>query len=506
MQMHGTPRLMNVVYSPNTPLSQILSVMGLTQASEESTKHQPLIIAPPYTFTQQSMSKSLRRNSNVVVTSAPAPAMKSKLLLDLFSPRRSLWFRNPENPENIALYIIFRIHASLQLGSPQLITLLTLICTHAPGVHLQPYAIPFIICLLALKPPFVMLRRRTTQSLSSSVNGLALLSSYVMKTRMLSTHAITLDLPLLVESMARWETPPLISFGRVELVHSQNGLTTMSSFAFAMLSLPTATLTSTLFQKHWEYHGKDRNQSPLAPQFLTSASNGIFPNVLYRSQDRRRRSTKRQSRSGYRIQLTPWKMYRNCTENSYMQASWYQLDVLTSPTWKPCWGCFPRILSCRIIPLGTPQMTLTGGVAPSTAAMSLGASLVHALLQTEAPSRMPAQVSVLELSSKEGGAPGGLSRAGKGMGKTLDGPRLLASSSLSALLSGSATPGNTSSSLVTIEGLSKAGGKEGAGTKRRMQFSDESMTSRLLTGALLSHATFPTKKIRPMNHHAESTP
>ena len=71
----------------------------------------------------------------------------------------------------------------------------------------------------------------------------------------------------------------------------------------------------------------------------------------------------------------------------------------------------------------------------STTTKSLGTSLVHASLQTEVRSQMPAQALGSVLSSMEGGALGDLSLGGREKDGTLDGLKLLALSFLSALSS-----------------------------------------------------------------------
>ena len=91
---------------------------------------------------------------------------------------------------------------------------------------------------------------------------------------------------------------------------------------------------------------------------------------------------------------------------TYMQALLYQQDEHISPSWRPCWGLFPQVLSCHITPHKTHQMTSNGGSTFSATQKSLGASLVHALLQTEVHTQIPVQASVLESLLKGDGEHG----------------------------------------------------------------------------------------------------
>jgi hypothetical protein len=268
---------------------------------------------------------------------------------------------------------------------------------------------------------------------------------------------------------------------------------------------PTVTLTLMLFQRNWVYPGKPQKQFPLMIRYPTWVLTGISPYAWFQSHRQKGQNTRRRLRNGYRNRLTPWMRYKSFMESSFTSALSYQQDMLTSPTWRPCWGCSVQILSCHITPLKTQPKTSHCGSTFSPTLKSLGASLVHALLQTEVLSQMPAQASGLALLP-EGGTLGALSLVGKEKVATSGGQKLLASSFLSTLSSQSAHQGSILKSSATIKGLSKAGGKEEVETKRQIMSSGESTTSRLFTSALLSHVTSPAKQIQPMNPHVAFTP
>ena len=84
------------------------------------------------------------------------------------------------------------------------------------------------------------------------------------------------------------------------------------------------------------------------------------------------------------------------------------------------------------------------------------------------------------------------------MGEILDGPKLLASSFLSTLSSQPVPPVIASKSLVTIEELSRVGGKEEVETERQIRSSGKFTTSLLFTNALLSRVTSPAKTTQLM--------
>ena len=111
---------------------------------------------------------------------------------------------------------------------------------------------------------------------------------------------------------------------------------------------------------------------------------------------------------------------------------------------------------------------------------------------------MPAQVLELALSLLDTGVLGALSLDEKMMGETLDGPKLLALSFLSALSSQPASRVIASKSSVTIKEWSRVGGKEEVRTKRQIKSSGEFTTSLLFTNALLSCVTSPAKTTQLM--------
>ena len=189
-------------------------------------------------------------------------------------------------------------------------------------------------------------------------------------------------------------------------------------------------------------------------------------------------------------------------ENSYMQASLYQQDEHISPSWRPCWGLLPQVLSCHITPHKTHQTTSNGGSTFSATQKSLRASLVCALLQTEAHTQMPVQALVSESLLKGDGA---LFMDGKPKGKTSDGQKQWASNFLHAILSQSASLGNTSEYLGTTMGSLKDGGKDKVVARKQTSSSDKSTTSHQFSNALLLHAMLPVRKIQWMDPHVEST-
>ena len=274
----------------------------------------------------------------------------------------------------------------------------------------------------------------------------------------------------------------------------------------SILLLHTAMPTLIIYQKSSAFHGKNQKPSPFAIPYLTWGLNGTCRLALSQSRRARKRNTKRLLKNGYRSRLTPWTKHKSFTESYFTYLSSFQPDARTLPTWKPCWGHSTQVLSCPTTHLEIQPKISPGGSTSSTTPKSLGASLVHALLQTEVRSQMPVQASESESLSLEDGALGALSLDGRKKGGTSDGQKLWASNFLYALSSRSAPQESTSKSLATTEEWSKAGGKGEVETKKQTLSSGEYTTSQLLTNALLSHVTCPAKKTQRTVPHEAYTP
>jgi hypothetical protein len=121
--------------------------------------------------------------------------MKSKNFLVPSNPCLSLSSPSLERLKDIELYIIFPFHARHKVVYHLLITILTLISSHAPGEPLQHYARSYGIFQRAPRHSYMMSLRCTKPSLSSQPNGLALLSSYESPISLQSTLMTTLGSP-----------------------------------------------------------------------------------------------------------------------------------------------------------------------------------------------------------------------------------------------------------------------------------------------------------------------
>ena len=139
-------------------------------------------------------------------------------------------------------------------------------------------------------------------------------------------------------------------------------------------------------------------------------------------------------------QFTPGMRSRSSMASFFTRPLSSQLDMLTSPTWKPCSAHLPLILLCCTTHPKAQPKTFAGGLIPLVTPLSLGTFWAHALSQTRVLSLMPAQVLELASLSLDTGVLGILSLDGKTMGEILDGPKLLALSFLSALSSQPAPP------------------------------------------------------------------
>src|SRR5271156_3587586 len=180
-------------------------------------------------------------------------------------------------------------------------------------------------------------------------------------------------------------------------------------------------------------------------------------------------------------------------------------DVLTSPVWKASWLLSAPTLSSNTTPLATPPPICLGGSMSSDPQRSLVPSQAQPSSQTETPFQTPAQVLVSALLSATNGEHGVSSQGGRQMVGTSGGQRPSASSSSLDLSVQRAYQVSFSKSLVTTAASSRAGGREGAETGKPTGSSGASMTSRLLTDALLSHATLPVVKTQQMAPPEDST-
>ena len=235
MLRHGTYYFMRTIYLTNILISPIHydGVLMLVYGAYTKLQHQPmallcLIILQPF-------KKSSKRNLNAVDTLALSRKQKWSPLSDPSSPCHYAWFPRPENQENFVWYITFHILTFRLLNSHQLITLSTPICTLACGALLPPYATPFIIYPLALKPQFGMLQRHVAPSQSCQNNGLALWLNYAMKTPSPLTPTIILVSLQLEEFMVNLEMLLQIFF---VLVPSQNGLMIIFSSEYGVSTSP----------------------------------------------------------------------------------------------------------------------------------------------------------------------------------------------------------------------------------------------------------------------------
>ena len=368
-----------------------------------------------------------------------------------------------------------------------------------------------------------------------------------------STPAITLGLLQPVESLVNWVTQWLTFFGHMELGHCLSGsMTTYSSeydVSSFLLTTPNKKSGTELLNKTgaepsqvvsigmtmpndfpakfdeavahpiqdlasasshstedsaYTYCDHDINfiseslgslQKPFrsATPSLIWALTGISHRRPSLSQQPRKKNTRWPSRNGFRGQFTPWMRFRSSMASFSTHPSSSQTDMLISPTWKPCLAHLPPTLLCRTTHLEAQPKTLDCGSIPSVTPSLLRIFWAHASSQTRVLSLMPAQVLELASLSLDTGMLGISSLDGKMMGETLDGPKLLASSFLSALSSQPVSWVIASKSLVTIEEWSRVGEKEEVKTKRQIKSSGEFTTSLLFTNALLSHVTSPEK-------------
>jgi hypothetical protein len=144
-------------------------------------------------------------------------------------------------------------------------------------------------------------------------------------------------------------------------------------------------------------------------------------------------------------------------------------------------------------------MMTFGGGSPSLAPKHfLAKSLVCVISQTVVLSQTPAQVLALQLLLQVTGEHAGSSQDGRLRAETLDGPRQSALSFSSTPSSLLVVLASTSGSSETIRMSSKNGGKGGIEADKPTLYSCKSMTSLLLTNALISHTMLPAKKTQQM--------
>ena len=202
---------------------------------------------------------------------------------------------------------------------------------------------------------------------------------------------------------------------------------------------------------------------------------------------------------------TIWTRRRSSMASSCMLASCSRLAALTSLASKASWVPSAQTPLFPTTHHTTPLKTSPGGSMPSAPPEFTDSSLAQPLSLTEMPPQTPALVLASALLLATSGVPGISSRGGNQMVGILDGLKPLASSFLSALSAQPASQASSSGSLEIIEGSSKAGGKGGAETGRQTRSSVASITSQILTNALLLHATSPAEKTQQMRPQEDST-
>jgi hypothetical protein len=146
-----------------------------------------------------------------------------------------------------------------------------------------------------------------------------------------------------------------------------------------------------------------------------------------------------------------------------MPASWYLPDVHTSPLLNQCWRPSITILSCHVPHPATLLTIYSGGQTPSTNTNYVDRSQAPARSWTSKPTLTPAQPSALALPLVDGGVHGDSYLDGNRKVGTLDGQKLLASSSSLTPSSHPTLLAATSRFTVTTAGSSRAGGKAEAG-------------------------------------------
>src|SRR5277367_2761002 len=265
------------------------------------------------------------------------------------------------------------------------------------------------------------------------------------------------------------------------------------------------TQTSMAFPDSLAFLGNRPRLSPSRTWSLTLVSNGTYLNAPWLSPSERRPSTGLPSKIGCLAQPIIWTMSNSSTVSSFTRV-WCSLqDVLTSPVWKASWLLSAPTLSSRTTPLATPPPICLGGSMSSDPQRSLVPSQAQPSSQTETAFQTPAQVLVSALLLATNGEHGVSSQGGRQMVGTSGGQRPSASSSSLDLSVQRAYQVSFSKSLVTTAASSRAGGREGAETGKPTGSSGASMTSRLLTDALLSHATLPVVKTQQMAPPEDST-
>ena len=232
---------------------------------------------------------------------------------------------------------------------------------------------------------------------------------------------------------------------------------TAASHAVWMISMPAP--------RNWESHGKWRRTSRFRRRSFSLGSAGTSTAVWFPSQFQRRKSTLKPSGNGLQPEHTRELKRRNCTASSYMLASSFRPDELTSPTWRPSWLCAPTILLFHALPLAALLKTCSGG------SQFWNEAHWPEQYQDQPQSKMQQLTQTLaqKLASgsqwERGGEPGGSCQDGKLNVETLVGQKLWASCSLpSPSLPLVESPVRTSKYSATIEALLKDGGKAEAGT------------------------------------------
>jgi hypothetical protein len=251
------------------------------------------------------------------------------------------------------------------------------------------------------------------------------------------------------------------------------------------------------FQFNWAFFGSCPKQFHLQMKFPFWVFIGTYQIRQWKLRKRRRKSTKKPSKDGHRIPLTPCMISRSCMVNCFMPALWCQLGMLTSPASRPCWAHSWQVLLFWTTHLKKPTMTSAGSSTPSALQNLLAESLVHVSSQTAAHFQMPARESASPSSLQAVREPGGSSWDGRPKAEISVGPKQLVSNSWSMLSSQLVNLTSISDSLRTTGALLRDCGRVWAETSKTLSLG-KSTTSFQVMNALLSHATSQAKKTQQM--------
>ena len=217
-------------------------------------------------------------------------------------------------------------------------------------------------------------------------------------------------------------------------------------------------------QHVWASNGRHPSQCPSDRKSLIWAFSGTYMRGRYTSQTRKNSSISLPSPIGAENAHTTFSRRKNfmascCTRH------WSSLqDELTSPAWRPCSPLFTMVLSSRIPLPEIPRTTWPGGSSSLAAPASSPPSSNPNPSSTTGPIRTQALASAWLSRLARDGVHGALPPSGSLKEETSSGPKPLASSSWSSAFVNYQRRAITSSSMETIAGSSKDGGKSVAPT------------------------------------------